>query len=334
MTSTSRNSSRPAAETRARKNGAVTTRARSLDRLYSWGGHHRQMAIEAWQRFFTTPMANGMTVLMIAIALALPAALQLGLANFQRAVAGWEGQPQLSVFLHKRASEAAVQTFADKLRLDPSVAEVTYISPQQALVEFQHSSKLGDALARMEINPLPAVLLLLPRNSDRDDLVALAERVNSTALVDSVVVDIAWVQRLAQITTLGQRLSIGLAMLLALGVLLVVVNSIRLHIENRREEILVAKLVGATDAFVRRPFLYTGFCYGLFGGLLAWLLITVAITLLSGPVRGLASLYGSGFTLQGPDLGDLLSLGAGAGLLGLLGAWLAVARHISAIQPR
>nr|WP_242523557.1 permease-like cell division protein FtsX [Microbulbifer salipaludis] len=323
----------PAVE-RARSAGAVAARTGAGDRLRSWLDHHREMWRESWVRFFASPMSSFMTALVIAIALALPAALQLGLNNFQKAVAGWDGQPQISVFLHKRAKEQAVTSFADDLRGDPLVADVTYISPEQALAEFQQSSGLGDALLGMDSNPLPAVLLVRPQGSDSASLESLAAQLRESALTDSVVLDMAWVQRLANLTELGRRMSLGLAFLLALGVLLVVVNSIRLHIENRRDEILVVKLVGATDAFVRRPFLYTGLVYGLVGGLIAWLLVSFGVWLLAGPVRGLANLYGSGFRLEGPGFAYLVGLGGGAALLGLTGAWLAVARHISAIQPR
>ena len=330
------NTSSPAATVaeRQRAAGAVHARTSGGDRLRSWLDHHREMWRESWRRFFATPMSSGMTALVIAIALALPAALQLGLTNFQRAVAGWDGQPQISVFLHKSAKERVVMDYADKLRGDSLVAAVTYISPDQALAEFQQASGLGDALAGMDSNPLPAVLLVRPAAADSAALEALATRLRESALTDSVVLDMAWVQRLAQLTELGRRLSAGLALLLALGVLLVVVNSIRLHIENRRDEILVVKLVGATDAFVRRPFLYTGLVYGLVGGLIAWLLVSFGVWLLAGPVGGLANLYGSGFRLDGPGVTYLLGLAGGAALLGLTGAWLAVARHISAIQPR
>ncbi|WP_323846237.1 permease-like cell division protein FtsX [Microbulbifer magnicolonia] len=332
-----RNARRPQPETRPaesrRAAGAVTARTGVGDRWHSWLGHHREMAAESLRRFFATPLASAMTALVIAIALALPTALQLGLVNFQRAVAGWDGQPQISVFLHKDAREAAVQSYADQLRADPAIAEVTYISPEAALAEFQQASGLGDALAGLGANPLPAVLLLRPRDAAAEQLESLAQNLRDSALTDAVVLDMAWVQRLAQLTELGRRLSAGLALLLALGVILVVVNTIRLHIESRREEILVVKLVGGTDAFVRRPFLYSGLCYGFFGGLLAWLLVAAGVALLSGPVAGLSSSYGSGYALQGPGLRYLLGLTGGAALLGLLGAWLAVARHIKAIEP-
>ncbi|WP_237059635.1 permease-like cell division protein FtsX [Microbulbifer sediminum] len=321
------------ADSRVRAAGAVTARTRTGDRLRGWTGHHREMAAEALRRFFAAPMASGMTALVIAIALALPAALQLGLVNFQRAVAGWDGQPQISVFLSKDARESAVTSYVDDLGEDPRVAAVTYISPEQALEEFQQSSGLGDALAGLGSNPLPAVLLVRPADGVTGELESLAAALRESALTDAVVLDMAWVERLARLTELGQRLSLGLGVLLALGVILVVVNTIRLHIESRREEILVVKLVGGTDAFVRRPFLYSGLCYGLFGGLLAWMLVTLGVALLSGPVAGLASSYGSGYRLEAPGLSYLLALTCGAALLGLTGAWLAVARHIRAIEP-
>lgn len=325
---------RPAPEAKPQRSaGAVTARTSIGDRWHSWRGHHREMAVEALRRFFATPLASGMTALVIAIALALPAALQLGLVNFQRAVAGWDGQPQISVFLHQDARDNAVQAYAEQLRAEPDVAEVTYISPEQALAEFQQASGLGDALMGLDANPLPAVLLVRPRDLADARLEALAQKLRDSAMTDAVVLDMAWVQRLAQLTELGRRLSAGLALLLALGVILVVVNTIRLHIESRREEILVVKLVGGTDAFVRRPFLYSGLCYGFFGGLLAWLLVSIGVALLAGPVAGLSSSYGSGYALQGPGLSYLLALAGGAALLGLLGAWVAVARHIRAIEP-
>ncbi|GAA5443872.1 cell division protein FtsX [Microbulbifer sp. NBRC 101763] len=324
----------PSAEKRTRSTGAVAARTDFGDLWRSWLGHHREVALESLRRFFATPMASIMTALVIAIALALPAALQLGLANFQRAVAGWDGQPQISVFLHKGARDAAVESFAAKLRSDPAVAEVTYISPEEALAEFEQASGLGDVLAGLDANPLPAVLLLRPRDTqDNDKLQILVANLQQQTLTDSVVLDLAWVQRLTQLTELGQRLSAGLAVLLALGVILVVVNTIRLHIESRREEILVAKLVGGTNAFVRRPFLYSGLCYGFCGGLLAWLLLLGGVLLLSGPIAGLSSSYGSNYALAGPGFSYFLGLTAGAALLGLLGAWLAATRHIRAIEP-
>ncbi|MEX2964040.1 permease-like cell division protein FtsX [Microbulbifer sp. TYP-18] len=324
---------RPAPEPR-KTAGAVAARTRLGDRWLSWTRHHREMALEALRRFFATPIASGMTALVIAIALALPSALHLGMVNFQRAVAGWDGQPQISVFMRKSANSEAVQTYAEALRANPLIGEVAYISPEQALQEFQQTSGLGDLLTGLDNNPLPAVLLVRPQSAPSDRLQALAEQLRANPLTDAVVLDLAWVQRLARLSQLGQRLAAGLALLLAMGVLLVVVNTIRLHIENRREEILVVKLVGGTNAFVRRPFLYSGLCYGFFGGALAWLLVAFGVALMAGPVAGLAASYGSGYTLDGPGFGYFLALTGGAAGLGLMGAWIAVTRHTRAIEPR
>jgi cell division transport system permease protein len=142
-----------------------------------------------------------------------------------------------------------------------------------------------------------------------------------------------WVKRLYQFMELGQRLVWALATLLGLAVLLIIGNTIRLSIESRRDEILVVKLVGGTDAFVRRPFLYTGIWFGLGGGIIAWLLLSMGLYWLSGPVETLISLYGSDFVLQGLSLSDSLMLIFDGVILGWLGAWLAVSRHLTKIKP-
>lgn len=316
------------------RSGASTAGVTANDRLRGWLLHHREMAAEAWRRFMAAPLSSAMTSLVIAIALALPAALYVGLANFQQAVAGWDGQPQISVFMDKRARPQALQQFAGQLEADPLVSEVQEISPEQALAEFEAQSGFGDVLDGLQENPLPTVFLLRPASADQAELEKLAQRLRDSALTDSVVLDVAWVQRLAQLTALAQRLLLGFAALLAVGVVLVMVNTIRLHIESRRDEILVVKLVGATNAFVRRPFLYSGFWYGLTGGLVAWGLVMLGLALLSGPAQDLAQSYQSSFELRGMGLATMLLLVGGAAILGLLGAWVAVMRHISGIEPR
>ena len=143
-----------------------------------------------------------------------------------------------------------------------------------------------------------------------------------------------WLQRLGQITEISRRVTLALAIMLAAGVLLIVGNTIKLAIENRRDEILVVKLVGGTNAFVRRPFLYMGFWYGLFGGLLAWVMLVGCLLWLGGPVRQLAGLYGSDYTLLGLGIGDTLLMWFSAAALGLLGAMLVVGRELRAIEPK
>ena len=159
-------------------------------------------------------------------------------------------------------------------------------------------------------------------------------KLQGMALVDDVMLDMKWMQRLQAMLEVGERLAFSLGLALALGVLLIIGNTIRLAIENRRDEIVVVKLVGGTNAYVRRPFLYTGIWYGVIGGMLAWVLVALGLQWISGPVGHLAELYQSLFHLIGlgfVGLVALLLIGAG---LGLLGAWLAVARHLSSIEPK
>jgi cell division transport system permease protein len=191
-------------------------------------------------------------------------------------------------------------------------------------------------LRHLEDNPLPVLIIVSPGGEALSAEVAgqLQRELQAMAGVDEAVLDMAWVQRLNALMALAQRFVLALGLLFALGVLLIVGNTIRLAIENRRDEIVVVKLVGGSDAFVRRPFMYTGLWYGLGGAVLAWFIVALALWGLRAPLAELASLYQSSFALRGLSATrSLLLLAAGSGL-GLLGAWLAVARHLTAIQPR
>ena len=182
--------------------------------------------------------------------------------------------------------------------------------------------------------PLPGVILVTPSKVDRDGLEALRQRLAELPGVEQAQLDLLWVERLTAILKLGDRFVFGLSLLLIATLLLVIGNTIRLHIENRRTEIEVVKLVGGTDGYVRRPFLYMGALYGLGAGLIAWLLLAYGLGWLNEAVVGLAGLYGSDFGLTGVPADDALSLVLGAVLLGYIGAWLAVARHLSELDPR
>jgi cell division transport system permease protein len=241
----------------------------------------------------------------------------------------------MSLFLKQDVSEEKIQALANKLRGWKGVADVRYISRKQALDEFRKSSGFGDALDTLDENPLPPVLLVRPTSEAAKpaQMELLLARVKSLEPVDLAQLDMDWVRRLNGIIELGKRGVLLLASLLALAILLVVGNTIRLTILNRRDEIIVTKLIGATNAFIRRPFLYTGFWYGLMGAILAWLLVGILLWLLSDPVNHLSFLYNSQFSLGGLDLETTaILLGSGI-LLGLLGSWLAVGRHLQAIEP-
>jgi len=297
--------------------------------------HHKLMAVDSLQRLMAAPASSLMTWVVLAIALALPMTLYVSLENVKQLSRSWDQTSQISVYLKK----GVLPRFAEEMTTDinswPEVGSAQYISPDQALREFSASTGLSDVIFGLDDNPLPGVISVVPviSNQDENALEALQQKLQSQKHVDSVQLDLMWVKRLYQFMDLGQRLVWALAALLGLAVLLIIGNTIRLAIENRRDEIRVVKLVGGTDAFVRRPFLYTGVWFGLGGGLIAWLLLNIGLFWLSGPVEQLISLYGSDFTLKGLGFSDSLLLIFDGVILGWLGAWLAVSRHISSIEP-
>lgn len=316
--------------------GARQSRTGFADHWQAWRQHHRASALDSFGRLADTPLQTLMTALVVAIALALPATLLLALGNVQRVGERWDSNPKVTVFLKLGSQEAAIKGFRDALGRMPEVQELEYISPEQALQSFQTQSGFSEALTALENNPLPPTLVVTPTPAAVAplQLEALRQRIADDPLVDDISLDMDWVRRLNAIMTLGKQLVIGLAALLGLGVLLVIGNTIRLEIESRREEIVVIKLVGGTDGFVRRPFLYTGFWYGVIGGLLSCLLVSVGVASLGGPVRALAATYQDSFALHGLGFTGCFALVLSCIALGLMGAWLAVGRHLSAIEPR
>lgn len=320
----------------ARPQGAVQSQMSWRDKFDAWSAHHSNSAIESLLRLLETPLQSLMTWLVIAIAVALPAALFVVFGNVQQIGQSWQDSSQISVFLKKEASANQAQDLRGRWAQRPDVAQATYVSPEQALEEFKLGSGLGELANHLDENPLPAVILIKPKigGNAPDALTSLQQALIADPLVADVRLDMLWVKRLHQFITLAERFVVALAGLLALGVLLVIGNTIRMAIEARRDEIVVVKLVGGTDAYVRRPFLYTGLWYGVGGGILAALLLALVFWWLSAPVAQLADLYQSSFRLQGLDFIGSLQLILIAGVTGLVGAWIAVARHLYLIQPR
>ena len=296
---------------------------------------HLQVFMETLGRLFGTPVSTLMTVAVIGIALALPVGLQVLLQNAQFVTKGWDGAAQISLFLKDEMTEKQIKTLGSLVERRREVGRIQVVSSEAAMAEFKEHSGFGQALDALEENPFPSVIIVYPKaDYDRIEIVeALLDDFKKLSGVELAQLDMQWVRRLYAIMDIGRRGVWILGGLLALSVLLIVGNTIRLAIENRREEIEVMKLVGGTDAFVRRPFLYTGLLYGLFGGVLSWTLVSIALWLLSSPVNQLASLYQSEYRLASLDLDTSLILLAGSVLLGLAGAWLAVGRHLNAIEP-
>jgi len=324
---------RPAAKPAKSRKAKSGTEAPLASRLGAYLQHHRTSASDALGRLAKTPGQTLPTCLVIAIALALPALLYLGLSNMQAQAQRWQAPAQLSLFLHKRASSAAVEGFQKELAANAQVASQEYVSPEQAMQDFQAASGFNDILTTLEENPLPPVIVVTPTELSVAELASLRSQLAANPVVENVLLDLEWVARLQQIMALVERVVSALGVLLAVGVVLIVGNVIRLAIANRKDEIVIAKLVGASDGFVRRPFLYTGLWYGLFGGILAVLMLLLAQLWLAGPIARLAALYGSQFQLAGLGAAGSTGLVLAAGVLGSLGAWLSVSRHLSAIKP-
>jgi cell division transport system permease protein len=302
--------------------------------LQAWLENHRASLIDSLRRLLKQPIGSFFTCLVMAIALSLPMGLSLLLSNVERLGGSWQRAAQISLFLQLQASPQEAEQLRAQIAELPEVAAAEWISREQALEEFQQQSGLGEALKELPENPLPSVILVTPKQVDKATLEALRQRLAELPKVEQAQLDLVWVERLSAILKLGEHFVFGLSLLLVLALLLVIGNTIRLHIENRRIEIEVIKLVGGTDSYVRRPFLYMGALYGAGAGLLAWLVLVFGLDWLNAAVVKLAGLYGSDFALGGVPLADGLSLLLGAVLLGYIGAWLAVARHLNELAPR
>jgi len=317
-----------------RREGASQRRTRIADQFGAWLRHHRLSAADSLYRVLENLLASILTWLVIGIALALPVALGVALDNVTRLSASWDATTQISLFLRESVGAAEAGDLAGELEARDDVSQARMVTREDALSEFSALSGFSDILASLEENPLPNLVLVTPESGLEGAAAALRAELQQRKEVAEAVLDMEWLQRLGRLMELARRLVVAIGALLVLGVILILGNTIRLAIESRRDEIVIVKLVGGSNPFVRRPFLYTGLWYGVGGGALAALLVSLALWYLQGPVRDLATLYQSGFTLRGLGIMGALNLLLLGGLLGLAGAWLAVTRHLAKIQPR
>ncbi len=274
-----------------------------------------------------------MTWLVIGIALALPGILYVMLNNIADVSTDWGGKPRVSLYLQKEVKKDAGEALAKEIRVSASVDEVRFVSSEAALKDFQQRSGFGDVLNSLDRNPLPHVIEVVLVSSEPMALTGLMAGWESDRRIAKVSVDLAWLERLFALLQFGERLVWSLSLVLALGVVLIMGNTIRLAIENRRQEIEVIKLFGATDSFVRRPFLYLGFWYGFGGATIAMILLQSSLVFLAEPVELLAQSYRDDFALQGPGAGGVLFLLLMGSSLGIAGALVAVSRHLRLIEP-
>jgi cell division transport system permease protein len=303
--------------------------------LGTWLARHLHALISSLGRLTREPLATILTVLVMALALALPLGLDVLVRNTRSATGDFSGAIGLSVYLEREVSEDKARQLAGNARQRAGVAEVTLVTAAEGLKQFRAQSGFAEAIDALGDNPLPHLLAVKPA-ADRSSPAAVEDLRRYLAAwpeVESVQVDSDWVRRFNAILETLRRALLVADVLLGGGVIAVVGNTIRLEILNRRAEIEVTRLVGGSRGFVRRPFLYTGTLYGLLAGLLGWIIVALAMRALLAPAVELARAYGSAFLLSGPsidELGWMLATGMG---LGWIGAWIAAGRHLSRIEP-
>jgi cell division transport system permease protein len=304
-------------------------------RFDMWLLQHAQAFIFSLGQYIKYPLSNLLTTAVIGISLALPASFYLLLDNVRHVSSSWDGSLQVTLFLQTDVNEEQATTFVNKLKEHQTISETNLIKRADALAEYQKLSGFAEALNALDENPLPNVVLVKPLIKDMDETQteALINELRAMPEVDSAQYDSQWIKRLLYLLDIINRVIIILSTLLAIAVLLIIGNTIRLAIFNRRAEIEITKLFGGTDSFIQRPFLYSGLWYGIFGSIIAWLLIITSTQLLRGPVKQLANLYASDFQLIGLGFSNTLIL-FGIGIaLGLIGSWISVKRHLRAIDP-
>ncbi len=304
-------------------------------RMRAYVRDHARVLLFSLGKLYRTPFASSFTLLMIAIALALPACLYVLLNNLQTVTHKLDNAGQISLFLHSKTPESAIEQLTNKLNDHAKVSTVRYIPADLALQEFKKLSEFDELLEGLPSNPLPPTLVVTPIDSVKkiEPLNELKNEFQTLANVEQVQLDMQWLQRLQAITDIIRRAITAVGIMLGLSVLLVVGNSIRLDIENRRAEIEVTKLIGASDRFIRRPFLYGGMWFGLLGGVLALLLVFIVLLVIKQPAQELIGLYNSDFVLKLPSFTQSISLVGSSIFLGLFGSWLAVGHRIAKIQP-
>ena len=317
------------------RNSDAVAPVRSSSAFSIWLTRHASMSLGALGRLSRQPIASLMIILVIGVTLALPAAINVVIKNAQSVSGSWDNALDFSVYLKLDLTVSEAEGLARLIGQRADITSVDLVTADEALAEFKQQSGCGAALDQLGNNPLPHALVVRPSPGNTSaSLTLLQEEIGNLPETDLVQVDTEWVQRFhAILDIVRQALAIGAA-LLGLAIVVIIGNTIRLDIENRREEIEVTKLIGASNAFVRRPFLWTGFWYGLLGGSCALLLVQYGLYLLRDPVARLAGLYQGNITVTTLGAAESLAIIGTAVFLGLLASWVTAARHMRRIDPR
>jgi cell division transport system permease protein len=295
-----------------------------FDKLKAYRDQHAHALFSSLGRIVASPFNSIMTVSVLAIAISFVSGFYILEVNIQQLAGHIEANNQFSLFLRDDVSESHANKIAENIRQNVNVENVKLITRDEAAAEFQTYSGFGPAINELEKNPLPIVLQVLPKESldNKQDLENLQKEFQRSPEVDVVQMDLQWVERLQSIINVMKLFANILNILLAAAVLLIIGNTVVLELHNRRDEIVIEKLVGATNSFIQRPFLYAGFWIGFISSIFSWFIVTVLMLILRGSVEKLSSLYGGSFHLLFLTLTDTLALISISSLLGVLAAWV------------
>ena len=285
-------------------------------------------------KIYQAPTTTIMTVAVIGITLSLPGGFYLFLKNIDALAGDFRSSTQITLYLDINLSEKDARSFETRLTSSPNVNDTQFVSKQDSLEAFRQTSGFGKSIDTLASNPLPHTIIVEPvASADTFAVKNLLNLLQSFPQVEIAKLDTEWLERLYTILEIAKRSVAIITVLFAFAVLLIIGNTIRLDIQNRYQEIIVTKLIGATNAFIRRPFLYGGLWYGLLGGVISWLIVEIGYMAISGPLNRLNLLYQADLDLITFTFQDFIILISSSTLLGLTGSWIAVARHLNQIEP-
>jgi len=296
--------------------------------------HHMQSLVFSLGKIYAAPTTTIMTVAVIGITLSLPGGFYLFLKNIDAMSGDFRSSTQITLYLDMELNEKKSRAIERQVAKIPNVSDTQFVSKQDSLEAFRQTSGFGKSIDTLSSNPLPHTIIVEP-NSNADTF-AVKNLLNMLQALPGVAIaklDTEWLERLYTILEIAKRSVAIITILFAFAVLLIIGNTIRLDIQNRYQEIIVTKLIGATNAFIRRPFLYGGLWYGLLGGLVSWFIVEIGYIAISGPLQQLNLLYQADLVLITFTLRDFIILISSSTLLGLTGSWIAVARHLNKIEP-
>ncbi len=296
--------------------------------MITWLGHHRAAAGLAFRRLAAAPVNTVLAIFAIGVALALPAGGQMLLSNVLQLAHNAAPKPQLSVFMQLDSDRKAADSVAKTLEKHPTIKSVQLLTKEETLARMKESAGLKDVIEALSRNPFPNAFIVMPLNDGADAMEKLASELRKLPKVEHVQLDSAWIRRLDALLKLGRTGVALLSLLLGVGLVAITFNIIRLQVLTQRAEVELSQLLGATDGFIRRPFLYFGSMLGIAGGLVAWLLVAGTTVLLRGPLSELTELYGLQLSLSGLDQLDSLALFILAAFLGWTGAALSLRQHL------